>query len=198
MAYLRYKIYPDDPEATKKSKNNAIVGMIVWFFSILAIVSFISSIETLFNKLMYEDLIFSILFIIIMGIIIFYYITSGINEKKEFAKKYFLFFLGGVSIIVGIIITALGIFLLCHNEPGLLILIISIGFNIIICTLFFLIYNKINNNANYYSINSGIEHNPAISTDSTRSFSIKFCHKCGFKIIDGNYCSKCGALLKRE
>ena len=124
MAYIRYKIYPDNPSATETERSKAYgkfyLGLVVVWGSVGAIIYFICSLVSAINNAIYENLFYSVLVLLAMSVVDFLSIFWGVNKatKRLAAKKFYAFFFCGM-ISVGAI-TSIIVSILDRNTDSLL------------------------------------------------------------------------------
>lgn len=220
MAYIRYN--PHEPGDCERACGESFVGSIVLWGSVCSIIYYIYSLVLLFKGKYSENTLYSLGFLIVMAMIDFFAVSSKINkeQKKTFAKKFFLFFVGGtldISAIIGVIIA------LCHTDNANVLLISALLCILCVTISVILIYRKIEgyesvrlyadkklleeiNQSTISSLsNSNSSARRSIELDSSITETPKdiekecfFCHKCGRKVLaDSVFCSSCGTKLKQ-
>lgn len=138
---IRYRIYPDNPKATIKSRSDAclisLFGFIVFITCIFSILYYISSAIELFEKNNWEKYIYAIGFFLLSGFLTFLLVVIIRNTEKvvNWLKYYILYFFSGLIGIVGLTGVVGSVFLLSKNEPGTISLLGSIG--IVVLNIFF-------------------------------------------------------------
>lgn len=193
MAYIEYKIYPDDPDATEKERLKAYFGIFSIWGSLGAVIYFIYSMFFLYTALQIRNFIYSTVFVIIMAIIDFFLLFQYRKNKKEIAKRYFLFFFGGLLCLACLIGIFASIYFLCHDESWILLFILSLLCIVIIVALTFFIYSKMKD-LKFCKIRLFTEKNYTSTVEST---SYIYCHRCGKKTLaESTICPSCGIKLK--
>lgn len=212
MPYIKYNIHPDDPEATEAERSKAygrfFLGFIVLWGSVGSIIYFICSVVSLFNNGFSMDIFYSVGLVLVMSVIDFFSFFSSADRplKKEIAKKFYLFFIGGLLGITGMIGMIVSITLLCHDGNGIWPLICSVIGTITVACLVMLVYNKLNGivrkKIHLFTVKSSMPleaENSNIALEKTigSSSDYIYCHKCGKKMLsDSEYCNSCGAKFK--
>jgi hypothetical protein len=233
MAYIRYTIYPDCPEATAYSQGRAygafFLGILAVFGSIASVIWFVQSTISLFYESKLESFFYSAILLVFFAVIDLLFVFHGKvtdrelqiilamarreknetaveafkkqlrlvskKEMKDFSKRYFLFFFGGALSLIGLIGTITGIYLLCHNQAGLLLLILSSVATVSIVILLRFLYSRIKQVEKPDTILKASIHENSINNEAAnhKPTILSYCHKCGAKITEeGVFCHKCG------
>ena len=203
MPYIRYEVDPDDPEWTAMEAWKAYLTFFIvqslGLASIGSVIYYIYSVVLLFKCDLHIRILYSGIFITVMAACMFMWVTRGsdMETRKSFAKKYFLFFFGGVLDVAGVIGIIISILSLCHDASGVFMLILSV-FGIIIITLsVILIYCRIKGKKIRLFTPEEERLIPASESKEPFIYYI-YCHKCGKKMLsDSEFCSSCGIRLKR-
>lgn len=205
VAYIEYKIHPNDPEATEAERLGAygrlFIGLIVFWGSLGALIFFIISFVNVIKDGFTEDFLVSVGVLLLMAVIDFFSFYAGLDKisKRAAAKNYFLFFFGGTVSITAIIsiIVALkngGSVLLMSGIGGLFVTIL------VVCLVYFKI-NRIRLFTDKALLDEGIPISRSQAIEATVTIQEKsvYCHKCGKEMSnDSRFCSSCGTPLSEE
>lgn len=193
MAYIQYKIHPDDPDATEKERLKAYGGICIAWASLGAVIYFMYSMFFLYIAIGIKNFVYSTIFLVLMAIIDFFFIFDGRKDKKEIAKKYFLFFLSGFFCLAGLIGMVAAICFLFYGKSWILLFVLSLLCIGIIVWLTFFIYAKM----------EGIKFAKIrfFTEKTTKSMlgdaSYIYCHKCGRRTLaDSAVCPSCETKLR--
>jgi len=195
MAYIKYTIHPDDPDKTFYERNKAY-GLAFWGYisglgSIGSVIYYICAVVKLYKTVVFEHALYSAGLVCLVSVIDFFLLFREWDNKREIAKKYYLFLFSGMLTLAGVIGMIMGINFLCHRGQGLSLLIISSLGVVIVLVLTRIIFLKI----------KGVKiKRVRLFTDHTNiktQLPMMYCHKCGKQLPgDSAFCSSCGAKLK--
>ena len=143
MAYIRYD--PHEPGDRERAYGEFFIGNIAVWGSLGSIIYYICAVVSLVKGTYSADILYSSGLLILMSIIDFLFFFSKVDGKfkKEMAKKYFLFFIGGALDLAGVIGIIVAITALCQEGTGMLLLIGSISIVCLVTLAVILIYRKI-------------------------------------------------------
>lgn len=196
---INYKYYPDDPQKTEESRDNANGRLLLGLFFIIcsgfALICGLVFIGSVVTGDYSENTLDAFIFFIINLLIVFAILCIHHNNKKKFAKKFFLLVFSGLFDICGILAFLISIVNLYNTGTGAALLIFSLLAVIIITTVTIVLYRKI----------EGYKTKPIrlftekqnLSEPVLTQTEYIFCHKCGNKLLaDSMFCGSCGTKLK--
>ena len=143
MAYIRYD--PHEPGDRERAYGQFLIGNIVIWGSLGSIIYYICSVVSLVKGIYSADILYSSGLLLLMSVIDFFFFFSKADGefKKEMAKKYFLFFVGGALDLAGVIGIIVAIIALCQESTGTLLLIGSLSIVFLSTLAVVLVYRKI-------------------------------------------------------
>ncbi len=216
MPYIRYEYDPNDPnskaEARARAYGQYFLGFIFLWGSVGSVIYFICSLVSLFEGNYSESILYSSGLLVLVAIVDFYILFYRLDKKdrKEVARKYFLFFFGGALDLSGLIAIVVSVSSLCHNGSGAILLICSVFAVLIVTFLVVIVYRRIEG---YGAIRVKLFTERDLPPITTSTFCANkkdgnatipeiiseciFCHKCGKRLpADSEFCSACGTRLK--
>lgn len=212
MAYIKYKIYPNDPKATEIEKSKAYdrfyLSLVMGWGTLGTIIYSIYSIVHSINNGISIDLLYSAISILAMSIIDFFVIFFDYDKdsKKQIVKAYLkIYYSGAVLLIAGtcVIVSIIGI---CNGDDREMLLIMSLlVFFIVICAICISVFRenytprRIQLFTDYDGLNKEIilQNGADDFTEKEMLHDVIYCYKCGKKMtISCAYCSSCGTKLK--
>lgn len=207
MAYIRYD--PDKPGDRERAYGQFFLGLIVLCGTVGSVIYYLCSIIPFIKGRWSENVLYSIGFYTLMGVLDFFFLNAGNSRKRKAAGKFFTIFFGGMLDATAIIVLIISVLSLCHGGSGLFLLIFSI-FSILIVTLIIWILRqkfdgrKIrlfteSNPDNYLQKQTPLECAPSNWTqiNPKQQLPVIYCHKCGKQLPnDSCFCSSCGTKLK--
>jgi hypothetical protein len=196
MAYINYKIYPNDPKRTKKEHGEASIkylfGLIFLLGNYIILFFYFPFVFSFFKDGFHIDKLYSIIFFIIMAVYNFFFIFNEVKGKTKivFSKLYTLL----VVSLLTFVPTFFGLLISISNNQGIgkiLVLVISLILNLSAIIYF---YNRIPENPFRKIIFFTKKEN------KVNNIELNFyCSNCGAKCYAGNnYCKNCGVKIKKE
>lgn len=218
MPYITYD--PDEPGDRDRAYLSAFLGLIVTMGSIGGAFYYIFSLIDLFHGKWSADILYSFGLLSLISVVVFFVLFARLDKelRSEIAKKYFLFFFGGMLDLSGVIGTIIAIHSLCTARTGTLLLIGSLISILLITLAIILLYRKIEGYApiklfadkdvvseiNRASVQQPLVIQPKTTPNqsqciipNTSETNYFYCHKCGKKLPDdSSFCNSCGTRLQ--
>lgn len=204
---IRYEYDPNEPGSVTSSGLLAWGRILCAFLSVFSIGYYSYSLFQLITGKYSIDIFYAAGSILIFSVIDFLLISVELDRtsKKEFAKYYFLFALGGLVEHTGIIGIFASIFLLINKGVGVNTLIIFIVSEIVFLIIIVLIFRSFKE-IKEQKIRLFMKKEEYIETrteddkcnnrneeNGLKKEKFIYCHKCGKKMLsDSSFCSSCG------
>lgn len=217
MAYIKYEYDPNDPqseaEARLKACGEMLLGIILIWGSLGCIVYYSCCLISLFEVMAFKNVFFSLGALAIVSVVDFFILFGErtTSEKKQMAKRYFLFWVGGTVELSGIIAIVVSVYTLCHRGDRVVLLICTVLILILNTIVTILIYRKLEGcerlnirlftekNTTDLILGKELEKEKKYIQAYTASIDKKFiyCHECGKRLPSNSaFCSSCGIKLR--
>lgn len=203
MAYIQYD--PNKPGDRERAYNEMFLLMIACWGSLAALIYYLYSICLLFSGTWSVGVLYSAALLVGMALFDFFVFTSAWDKKskKHLAKKYFLFFFGGLIDGTGLVAAIIAVLAMCHTGDGLGLLLLSVLAIIAVTIGIFLVNRKIEGKGPIILFSKEDVlccSQPVGRSDGTASApDAIYCHRCGKKLPDDSeFCSSCGTKLNLE
>lgn len=205
--YIRYN--PNDPDDRDRAYGRFFLEFIVLWGTVGSAIYYLFAITSFIKGNWSENVLYSIGFYTLMGVVDFFALTAGISPKRKAAGKFFTIFFGGMLDATAIIALIISILSLCHREAGLSLLTFSILSILVVTVVIWMLCQKFDgrkiklftesNSDNSIQKQAPPEYAQSnwAQIDLKQERSVIYCHKCGKQLPDdSSFCSSCGTKLK--
>ncbi len=209
MPYISYQIDPDDPRATEEARSRAYreysLSILLFLGTLGAIINFFYKAFSLFHAIEIGKFFISIGLLSLAAVLDFFFLFFHAEKGARiyFAKRYFLFYSGGVLIAFGIVGVIQAISSLYYSQTGVLLLVGMIILIVVTLISVWMIYRKIAerpiSKIRLFTDKSiqALEATNPIKRQKQVDLNFLYCRHCGQKVpIDSIYCHNCGTKLK--
>lgn len=205
--YIRYD--PNKPGDRERAYGQFFLGLIVVWGTVGSAIYYLCSIIPFIKGCWSKNVLYSIGFYALMGVLDFFALNAGNKQKRKTAGKFFAIFLGGMLDITAIIALIISILSLCHGGSGLSLLLLSILSILIITVAIWLLCQKFDSRKiklfTEKNLDDSVQKQAPLEcaqsnwgqTNLKQEMSVIYCHKCGKQLPDDSgFCSSCGTKLK--
>lgn len=207
MAYIRYD--PNKPGDRERAYGQFFLGFVVLWGTVGSAIYYLCSIVPFIKGNWSKNVLYSIGFYALMGVLDFFILNVGNKQKRKAAGKFFTIFIGGMLDITAVIASILSILSLCHGGSGLSLLLLSILSILVVTVVIWMLCQKFDGRKIKLFTESKFEDSaqkqaPLECAQSNwtqitlkQELSVIYCHKCGKQLPnDSGFCSSCGTKLK--
>lgn len=207
MAYIRYD--PNKPGDRERAYGEFFWGFIVLWGTVGSVIYYLYSIVPFIKGNWSENVLYSIGFYALMGVLDFFFLNAGNKQKRKAAGKFFTIFFGGMLDITAVIALIVSILSLCHGGSGLFLFLLSILSILIVTVIIWMLCQKFDGRKIKLFTESNFEDSVqkqaplecaqcnSTQTNLKQEQSVIYCHKCGKQLPnDSSFCSSCGTKLK--
>lgn len=207
MAYIRYD--PNKPGDRARAYGQFFLGFIVLWGTVGSAIYYLCSIVPFIKGNWSKNVLYSIGFYTLMGVLDFFILNVGNKQKRKAAGKFFTIFFGGMLDTTAVIALIVSILSLCHGGSGLSLLLLSILSILIFTVVIWMLCQKFDGRKIKLFTESNFEYSVqkqaplecaqynCTQTNLKQELSVIYCYKCGKQLPnDSGFCSSCGTKLK--